>query len=513
DIRGIIPQGDRAELEAKRLWQADRIRLDQRLRQQNGPLNVVVDGDAYKTARVLSEFFFDEARIMREFYRGNVHFEHTGRDGRTETFSKSIKDNETIREKAWYKEGKYRIIADKDFEESNIKKGNTIDVVERLQNANRVFFYDSTSPEQRLISEAEVGLRQLDLSKIGTYRTFILPENIDINTIDKAKLTTLKGILSVGGKEVISGRNALLARQQTAVLFDSKAGTNRLEVEKMLSYARGELTIKLPGFELKGRAFAIKMRQYDSYPTWLCYKDSQDNKFKVVVYDSSSKTFKHDPQAVYNDEYEALEAIDNVSKLKLEDSWYDALTLGVNRPAKIVDKNTGDEIRFGIDVLEFAVKESEQQYNLLMSEQRIAAFGGQGVPRDISMHAGQRTVAEQVQAIEYEGVLKGWGGYRQGNIRFSGAKDLPLNVRVESEKKDTAKDRRETRNYIDTLGDNDPSNDRPFAYGEEALKYRAAMLKSMYDNMNNTLEGYRSGMVIETDKSAEIDTVHKGQAK
>ena len=370
------------------------------------------------------------------------------------------------------------------------------------------------------LSSADVINRDPD-----TFRTFILPRDIEpdaqsITALD-TEIKTLEDILAKGGKELVAGRLALEAREIIAERINKKAAEESLGVYNILNN-KGEAKITLrDGTVIEARIFAVKLNYLYGYPTWICYRDKSDGRFKELQYDSTSKKYKEAGPG-YNDEYEVLEAVDRIAKLKFKDKWYDALTLGVNRPEKIVDRNTGEEILFGRFSAEFNLSERKAQRQKLLDEIKLSEKILTAQPTNTGGTQSSVSLSDRAAGVQYARWLsKSWGGYYDNKENFSNRDAMPLHVKVKMEG-ETAKDRFSNRRYFDVSN----GGEREFGYGMKALEHDIAQLESalgkeeqiidgrrtpaVQGNLDKMLEGKQKGMVIITDMDSELDEIKIG---
>ncbi|MEK9149435.1 MAG: hypothetical protein AAB267_05250, partial [Candidatus Desantisbacteria bacterium] len=133
-------------------WQRDRRKLDELLRQKDGPLAIAVDGDATRNLSQAKQrngqpvtFFIREDKLIREFYdTGRVYFEFINERNQPEEFHFTTKDGNreikrplgSLEDQKWFREGgRYKIFIKEQAGSREVK------TLEQLVKSKRVFFY------------------------------------------------------------------------------------------------------------------------------------------------------------------------------------------------------------------------------------------------------------------------------------------------------------------------------------------------------------------------------------
>ncbi|MBU0548542.1 MAG: hypothetical protein KKH57_07330, partial [Candidatus Omnitrophica bacterium] len=467
-----------------------RVRNDEELARENGPISVIVKGDVFKDASVISRFYFDEERVLREFYRGNVHFEILDAIGNKTGELRNSMAEINPGEQDWYISGNYRIKVDRDLNEHG-KAGDTIETLEQWQQRRRVFFYD-TDTRARL-SEVEVEEKQP-----GEFRVFFLPPNI---TIDQLKAAKVDGMISLGAQEIIAGQNAIKHKNTLAMIAADKARNTALVADKLGDTRASRFDFPLAGgVNFNMRVLAMKVDD-GYYPTWICYEDT-DKTFKVKVLDKTKNAWVNEldrsgKAVVYHTEEDVLNILDNTSRFMLQDGkWYDADRLDIkSKVIKAIDRQTGQEVLRHVEL------GNVREINKAREDAEILKAKIDAAEAYLDM-LRNKLEKKEVSIVEFNvqqnqvNILKGWGGNATMGIEYRSASELPVNPRVVSTPKGKI--------YYD-------ANGTQITYGLKAVQYRIQQLQSQPEDTDKIIEGLKHGMVMVTDIAEGKTTILTGQ--
>lgn len=466
----------------------------------NGPISVIIDGNSNNNTEIIREFYFDDARIIREYRRERVHFDILDDSGRKTgefRYSEQKGAPQLVLNEPWYFHGYYEIRVDVAFSE-RAKAGDVISTVKQMAQRGRVFFYDTKKGTR---------LDELDLAarESGTFRTFALLEDKEALAV---KSGTINDILAYGGKEIVSGQNAIKAKVLSATFERDSAGNQYKVEEKLNDTEDARMILEISGREFDTKILAMKLDHIVNLPVWVCYEDkNRPGTFRVAEWNIANKTWS-DSEDAYKDEDTAFDAIDKAAILKAEDeNWYDSEIFGGRKALRIEDKVTRQEIRYHIDVLKNDLYRLQQNKKKL--EDKIKEINSEQAAHIKEWLDGQ-FASESFKPTDFyiTNVLNGWGystrnALKQGEkIEAISSDRLRTYESLDDLMKSVRKDgSRNERIYWDTKGTKDEHDDTTITFGMKTLDYKISLIESQLKNASLTIKnkGFRDGMVILTD--------------
>lgn len=369
------------------------LKIYQKLDENNGPLYIITNGEICQDPTIMMEIWLDEDRVLREYARNNLHFETYSEKNKvlievrySANYDEGRKEIRNIinyvkypEYENWYFNGNYNIVIDKDIN-TNVTKGTTVVTFEQLIQKGLIVFYDQ---HRKLIyNRKNIKYEYIDGERIDRidpfvvlpddFRMFLIPEGLHLEI---ENISTLNGIITCGGKEVVSGLNALKAQYATNI-FNKNQAYNRLAFERKVHATKEEMfkltigtigDVKLGkiGDEMEFLGWVLAARHDRNYlPNWIIYEDS--NK---VIKSINLVSDKWNQIKTYKNVEQVMKELDaNTNIIDSEKRKDIKLKFLINEGCQCFDINTFEEVRYNIEIINLQLEKMYKENNSIISK-------------------------------------------------------------------------------------------------------------------------------------------------